>query len=77
VKEALGKCSGLFSDLVLPTEAQFKSLEELVAALRPVEILTTKLCKENFNVLQVNVMRISKDLLDFRAGWSANKFCQC
>jgi hypothetical protein len=53
VKEALRKCAELFNDLALPTEAQFKSLEELVAALRPVEILTSKLCKANFNVLQV------------------------
>jgi hypothetical protein len=53
VKEPLLKCAALFSDLKLPTEAEFKTLEELVAALRPVEILTSKLCRENFNVLQV------------------------
>jgi hypothetical protein len=32
-----------------------------VAALRPVEILTAKLCKENFNVLQVNIVRFSEN----------------
>jgi hypothetical protein len=61
VKEALRKCTLLFSDLVLPTEAEFKTLEDLVAALRPVEILTAKLCKENFNVLQVNIVRFSEN----------------
>jgi hypothetical protein len=53
VKEALVACSALLSDLKLPTEDEFKILEELVAALRPVEILTSKLCQENFSVLQV------------------------
>jgi hypothetical protein len=64
----------MISDLVLPSEEQFKSLEELVAALRPVEILTSKLCRENFNVLQVNILTFSEDLFDFRAGQSAYKF---
>jgi len=53
VKEALESAALIFSDLHLPTEKEFKYLEELVAALRPIEILTSKLCRPNFNVLQV------------------------
>jgi hypothetical protein len=45
---------------VLPTEEQFNSLEELLAALHPVEILTSKLCREIFNVLQVNILTFLK-----------------
>ena len=53
VKDALVMCGPLLSDLVLPTEDEFRSLEDLVSALRPVEILTSKLCEAHFNVLKV------------------------
>ena len=42
-------------DLPLPSDSDFQNLEDLVAALRPVEILTKKLCEANFNVLKVPV----------------------
>jgi hypothetical protein len=54
VKDALVVCSPLFTELTLPTESEFTILEDLVAALRPVEILTAKLCEANFNVLKVS-----------------------
>jgi len=43
----------MFQDLQLPTESEFQALEDLVAALRPVEVLTRGLCLANFNVLKV------------------------
>jgi hypothetical protein len=55
VKDALKASAELFQDLTLPSDADFLSLEDLVAALRPVEILTLKLCQANFNILKVPV----------------------
>jgi hypothetical protein len=43
----------LFEELVIPSKRQFCILEDLVAALRPVEILTARLCEPNFNILKV------------------------
>jgi hypothetical protein len=43
----------MFPDLPMPRDDQFRSLEDLVAALRPVEILTSRLCQANFNVYKV------------------------
>jgi hypothetical protein len=53
VKDALKASAEMFQDLPLPSDEDFLSLGDLVAALRPVEILTLKLCEANFNVLKV------------------------
>jgi len=54
VKDALKKTHReMFKDLKVPSDEQFQALEDLVAALRPVEVLTSRLCRANFNVLQV------------------------
>jgi hypothetical protein len=43
----------MYPELPMPSSVQFRSLEDLVAALRPVEALTKRLCLANFNVLKV------------------------
>ena len=57
VKDALKTSADLF-DMRLPTDSDFQNLEDLVAALRPIEILTKKLCEANFNVLKVISCRV-------------------
>ena len=47
VKDALISSKELFSDLTIPSESEFRSLEALVDALRPVEMLTKRLCEAN------------------------------
>ena len=44
----------MFPDLQMPSDAEFSNLEHLLAALRPVEVLTSRLCLANFNVYQVH-----------------------
>jgi hypothetical protein len=46
-------CQEVFNDLAIPTEQEVRSLEDLVDALRPVEMLTKRLCQANFDVLKV------------------------
>jgi hypothetical protein len=46
----------MFPDLHMPTESQFRGVEDLLAALRPVEVLTKMLCQPNFNVLEVQLI---------------------
>jgi hypothetical protein len=55
VKDALKASAELFQDLPLPSDAEFLNLEDLVAVLHTVEILTLKLCQANFNILKVPV----------------------
>jgi hypothetical protein len=53
VKDVLKDCKEMFPGLPVPSSAKLLSLEDLVAALRPLEMLTKRLCQANFNVLQV------------------------
>jgi hypothetical protein len=54
VREALqNTAEEMFPGLPVPTPEEFQRLEDLVAALRPVEVLTSRLCQANFNVLKV------------------------
>jgi hypothetical protein len=54
VREALqNTAEEMFPGLPVPTPEEFQRLEDLVAALRPVEVLTSRLCPANFNVLKV------------------------
>jgi hypothetical protein len=45
----------MFPDLRMPSDEEFTSLQDLVAALRPVEVLTSRLCQANFGVLKVKI----------------------
>jgi len=56
VKDALVSSQELFSDLRIPSESEFRSLEALVDALRPVEMLTKRLCEANFDVLKADIV---------------------
>lgn len=55
-KDALVSNHELFNDLKVPTERQIRSLEALVDALRPVEMLTKRLCEANFDVLKADIV---------------------
>jgi hypothetical protein len=55
-KDALVSNHELFNDLKVPTERQIRSLEALVDALRPVEMLTKRLCESNFDVLKADIV---------------------
>ncbi len=46
----------MFSDLHLPTDSEFLALEELTAALRPLEALTTNLCRDHFTTRQAETV---------------------
>jgi hypothetical protein len=46
-------CQEVFNDLAIPTEQEVRSLEDLVDALRPGEMLTKRFCQANFDVLKV------------------------
>jgi hypothetical protein len=48
----------MFPDLPVPSDDKFVSIEDLVDALRPVEMLTKRLCEANFNVLKVAIRKI-------------------
>jgi hypothetical protein len=56
VKDALISSQELFSDLRVPSEREIRSLEDLVDALRPVEMLTKRLCEANFDVLKADIV---------------------
>jgi hypothetical protein len=68
VKEALVASAPLLNGLVLPSEYEFHILEDLVAALRPIEILTAKLCEANFNVLKVRCECTADEVRFWRRG---------
>ncbi len=47
---------GMFSDLHLQTDSEFLALEELTAALRPLEALTTNLFRDHFMARQAETV---------------------
>jgi hypothetical protein len=49
----------MFRDLSLPSDIELQNLEDLVAALRPVEKLTSLLCRANFDVLKVVILNLT------------------
>ena len=54
MREALqNTAEEMFPGLPVPTPEEFQRLEDLVAALCPVDVLTSWLCQANFNVLKV------------------------
>jgi hypothetical protein len=48
----------MFPDIPVSSDDKFVSIEDLVDALRPVEMLTKRLCEANFNVLNVAIRKI-------------------
>ena len=40
----------------IPSDDEWRMIQDLVDALRPVEILTKKLCEENYNILQADTV---------------------
>lgn len=54
-KEALQALAPIYEPVPVPTETEFKVLDDLTAALRPLEILTCTICSANFNVLEADV----------------------
>jgi len=46
---------GMYPELPMPNSVQLRSLEDLLAALRPVEVLTSRLCQANFNVIKADI----------------------
>ena len=52
----LKEVRGMFSDLHLPTDSEFLAQEELTAALRPLEALTTNLCRDHFTARQAETV---------------------
>lgn len=56
VKDALISSQEVFNDLKVPTETELRCLEDLVDALRPVEMLTKRLCEANFDVLKADII---------------------
>jgi hypothetical protein len=55
-KMELKEVRGMFSDLKLPKDSEFLALEELTAALRPLEALTTNLCRDHFTARQAETV---------------------
>lgn len=63
-KAVLQDVQGIFDDLEFPDESELIALEELADSLKPLEMLTKRLCSEHFTALQADrVFRIALDAL--------------
>lgn len=53
---ALKELSILWDDIQFPSEAEMLALDQLGAALRPLELLTKNICSEHFTILQADTI---------------------
>ena len=56
VKDTLISSQELFNDMRILSEREFHSLEDLADTLRPVEMLTKRLCEANFDILKADIV---------------------